>query len=106
MRRCSTFVLLLSTVSAFSATADKAEEFFEMKVRPILAKNCFACHTASKMGGLEMCSREALLKGGADGAAIVPGDPDHSLLIRAVRHEDARIKMPPQGQLSGDEIDQ
>jgi mono/diheme cytochrome c family protein/cytochrome c553 len=106
MRRCLTFVLVLSTVPAFSATADKAEEFFEMKVRPILAKNCFACHTASKMGGLEMSSREALLKGGADGAAIVPGDPDHSLLIRAVRHEDARIKMPPQGQLSSDEIDQ
>ena len=77
-----------------------------MKVRPILAKNCFACHTASKMGGLKMSSREALLKGGTDGAAIVPGDPDHSLLIRAVRHEDARIKMPPQGQLSSDEIDQ
>ena len=106
MRRCLTFVLVLSTIPAFSATADKAEEFFEMKVRPILAKNCFACHTASKMGGLEMSSREALLKGGADGAAIVPGDPDHSLLIRAVRHEDARIKMPPQGQLSSDEIDQ
>jgi hypothetical protein len=76
--------------------ADPAE-FFEMRVRPVLAKNCFACHTQSKMGGLAMTSREALLRGGQSGAAVVPGQPDDSLLMRAVRHDHDRLKMPPTG---------
>jgi hypothetical protein len=42
-------------------------EFFETKVRPVLAKNCFACHTQTKLGGLEMASRDTLLKGGNSG---------------------------------------
>src|SRR6185295_6445896 len=96
-----TFIL---TPLLYSAD-DKAQEFFEMRVRPVLAKNCFACHTASKMGGLEMHSRESLLKGGKSGPAVIAGDPDHSLLLQAVRQQ-GDLKMPPQGKLKNDEIEQ
>jgi hypothetical protein len=79
-------------------------EFFETKVRPVLAKNCFSCHTQSKLGGLEMTSREALLKGGNSGPAINVERPDESLLIQAIRQTHPRLKMPPTGKLGGDEI--
>ena len=60
-----------------------ADEVFEMRIRPILAKNCFACHASNAMGGLAVDSRQALLKGGKSGPAIVPGKPDESLLIQS-----------------------
>ena len=101
MQRCLFLLLPAALIAADSAPA----EFFEMKVRPLLATNCFTCHTgANKMGGLEMVSREALLKGGGRGPALTPGDPDASLLIRAVRQIDDKLKMPPSGKLSDTEI--
>ena len=54
-------------------------------MRPVLASNCYDCHADQRMGGLRVDSREALLKGGRSGAAIVPGDAEKSLLIQAVR---------------------
>src|SRR5882672_1370289 len=75
-----------------------------MRIRPVLAKNCFACHTSSRMGGLEMSGREAFLKGGKSGPAIVPGEPDKSLLVQAVAQTHERLKMPPQGKLAETEI--
>src|SRR3954467_12461952 len=86
--------LLFVALPMFAAGSS---EFFELKVRPVLAKNCYACHTASHMGGLDVSSREALLKGGNSGPAIHPGDPQASLLIQAVRKEHERFKMPPTG---------
>jgi mono/diheme cytochrome c family protein len=86
------------------AAALPAADPFASRVRPLLAKNCFTCHTTGKMGGLEMTSREALLKGGNSGPAIVPGHPEQSLLIQAVRHTHPRLKMPPTGKLSDEEI--
>ncbi len=88
-----------------AVSAGQSDDFFESHVRPVLAKNCYACHTASHMGGLQLDSRERLLKGGDDGPAILPGDPDKSLLIQAVRQIHARFKMPPQGKLADREID-
>ncbi len=94
---------LLAAVSI--AAADTPEERFESKVRPILAKNCFACHTASKMGGLALTSREALLTGGKSGPAVTPGNPETSRLILAVRQADPAIKpMPMTGKLNPGEI--
>ncbi len=75
-----------------------------MRVRPVLAKNCFACHTTARMGGLEMSGREALLKGGKSGPAVVPGDAEKSLLVQAVAQTHERLKMPPQGKLAESEI--
>ncbi len=81
-----------------------AVEFFETKVRPVLAENCFACHTSTKLGGLEMSSRDALIRGGNSGPAIEPGHPERSLLLKAVSHTDERLKMPPQGKLSDPQV--
>jgi hypothetical protein len=95
---------LLVLSLAMPGRSSNQNEFFETRVRPVLAKNCFACHVESHMGGLTMGSRESLLKGGNSGAAIVPGNPDESLLIQAVRQTHPRIKMPPKGKLNGEEI--
>jgi hypothetical protein len=80
------------------ATADEtADALFENHIRPILVESCFRCHGDAKTSGtLRVDSREALLAGGESGAAIVPGKPEESLLIRAIqRHEDVSA-MPPE----------
>ena len=79
-------------------------DFFESKIRPILATKCYACHQDSKLGGLRLDSSESMLKGGTRGAAIVPGDPDKSILIRAVRQTDPKFKMPMGGKLKDAEV--
>ena len=81
-----------------------SQEFFESKIRPILVGKCYDCHTDQRFGGLRLDSRDAILKGGMSGPAIVPGDPDKSLLIEAVR-QTGRLKMPKGGRLEPDEID-
>jgi hypothetical protein len=75
-----------------------AVEFFETRVRPVLANKCYSCHTASKLGGLRLDSRAAILEGGKSGPAVIPGKPSESLLIRAVRHADEKLKMPMAGE--------
>jgi mono/diheme cytochrome c family protein len=87
------------------ATSSQSPEFFEARVRPVLASNCFDCHTDQRNGGLRVDSREALLKGGRRGPAIIPGDPDNSLLMQAVRQTNDALKMPKGGRLAPAEID-
>jgi hypothetical protein len=91
------------TVPAIAAEAPKdpaAERLFESKIRPVLAGRCWKCHGGDKArGGLRLDSREALLEGGDHGPAIVPGDPEKSLLIQAIRHAHDEIKMPPKQRL-------
>jgi mono/diheme cytochrome c family protein len=96
---------IASICGAQSAGPGDAQEFFETKVRPVLANNCLACHGASKMGGLRLDSRQGLVAGGTDGPVIVPGHPEESVLIQAILKKDVRFKMPPAGQLSSGEID-
>src|SRR3954454_17768055 len=96
---------LLFLAAGVSALAQTPADLFESKVRPLLATQCYACHTNSQLGGLRLDSREAMLKGGKSGAALVPGDPDKSLLIRAVRQTDAALKMPMGGKLKDAEIE-
>src|SRR3954453_14759409 len=88
-----------------AATAPQSAEFFESSVRPVLAENCFDCHAEEKMGGLRLDSREGMLKGGRSGPAIVPGDPDKSLLITAVRQTRDTLKMPKGGKLKPAEVE-
>jgi len=78
-------------------------DFFENNVRPILANNCASCHGESTSGGLKLDSREAMLKGGEHGAAVVPGDPSKSLIITAV-HQNTALKMPKGGKLNEQEV--
>ncbi|MBI5773628.1 MAG: DUF1549 domain-containing protein, partial [Verrucomicrobia bacterium] len=73
-------------------------EFFEKKIRPVLAGECYECHSAKKQkGGLRLDWRDALLKGGDNGPAIVPGDAKKSLLITAITHARDDLKMPEKG---------
>ena len=85
------------------ATQDVA--FFESKVRPLLVEHCHKCHGPTKQwAGLRLDSREATLKGGDSGPAVVPEKPEASLLIRAVRHVDDKLKMPENGMLTESQI--
>jgi hypothetical protein len=80
--------------------------FFEQRIRPVLVKQCYECHSAqskSVKGGLLLDSRAGLLRGGDSGPAMAPGKPDESLLIKALRHED--FEMPPAGKLAESVID-
>ena len=98
-------LLLLAAVGAIGAAQDDQKEFFEKKIRPLLATKCYSCHASSSLGGLRLDSRAAVLKGGKSGPAIVEGNPDSSLLIRAVSHVDPKLKMPMAGdKLSNQEI--
>ena len=79
--------------------AESDEDFFESRVRPLLLKHCQECHGAKKQeGGLRLDSRDAWMRGGDRGEAIIAGEPDKSLLIRAVRHDDPDLQMPPNGK--------
>lgn len=101
--------LITSTVSS-QETQFSAEEltFFEAKVRPILAERCYGCHADSRgksKGGLVLDSREGAVRGGDSGPAAVPGQPDASPLITAVRYADEALQMPPDGKLPAGEIE-
>jgi hypothetical protein len=85
----------------------KSVEFFEKKIRPVLSERCYSCHStaAEKLkGSLYLDSREALLKGGDTGPAIVVGDPKKSLLMKAVHWVDDDLKMPPKKKLAAEQI--
>ncbi len=90
---------LVALMPAAKASDDPAGlEFFENKIRPILVDNCYSCHSqqsAKIKGGLLLDTREGLLKGGDDGPAIKPGDIEQSLLIKAVRYDGEKLRMPP-----------
>lgn len=91
-------------LTAAQAKGTPGEEFFENKIRPILANECGSCHQDRTAGGLSLLSRESLLKGGDDGPVIVPGDPGKSLLITAV-HQTGVLKMPKGGKLTPDQVE-
>jgi hypothetical protein len=87
------------TATPTSSPTPEQIEFFESRVRPVLIEHCYSCHSAQAdrvRGGFWLDSPEALLRGGDSGPALVPGDPDASLLITAVRHTDPDLRMPPQ----------
>ncbi len=91
------FIFSLAARSTQAATVLPPEqaEFFEKKIRPVLASECYECHDAKKQkGGLRLDYREGWKKGGDSGGAIVPGDPAKSLLLKSIRHEDPDLKMP------------
>src|SRR5688572_18499103 len=96
--------LLALLIASPAYTAGEAQF---AKVRPVLATKCFSCHShvANKSkGGLMLDSREAMLQGGNSGPAIVPGQPEKSLLIRAIGYADEDLQMPPKAKLSAADI--
>ena len=73
-------------------------EFFEKRIRPVLIEHCYECHSAEAKkvkGKLRLDSREAVLRGGEIGPAIIEGKPMESLLICAVQYHDKDLQMPP-----------
>ena len=81
-----------------------SRKFFESKVRPLLTDNCLECHGPEKhKGGLRLDLRDAMLKGGETGSVVVPGKPDASPLIEAVRYA-GEVQMPPKKKLKDEEI--
>src|SRR5438093_2650165 len=111
MRIARCLVLLLALIPA-CATAQSASvitpeqaDFFEKRIRPVLAENCFSCHGPKKQqAGLRVDSRPALLKGSEEGPVVVAGKPEKSALIKAIRRE-GDVKMPPNNKLPAAAID-
>lgn len=84
---------------------DAAVDFFEKEVRPLFAERCAGCHGGARpKAGLTLTSRAELLQGGDNGPAAIPGKPDESLLIKAVRYQD-ELRMPPKGKLTDRQIE-
>jgi hypothetical protein len=90
---------------AFAAEPEGIE-FFEKEIRPILVEHCLECHAGDteQKGGLVLDSRQGWTTGGDSGPAIVPGDPEGSLLVEAVRYENPNFEMPPKSRLPADKI--
>jgi hypothetical protein len=104
--RLPVFLLTLALLSPLRAQNAPAAspDFFENKIRPVLSNNCFSCHTNSQLGGLRLDSREAMLKGGKSGPALVPGDAEKSLIIKAVE-QTGPLKMPMGTKLNKDQVE-
>jgi hypothetical protein len=83
-----------------AAATPEALEFFEHRIRPVLVEHCYKCHSPDAdvvKGGLRLDTAELMRQGGDSGPAIVPGDPQESLLMEALRYES--FEMPPDGKL-------
>ncbi len=94
--------------AAMAATAEDAKiAFFEKTIRPILIKRCYECHSVESgksKGGLLIDSRDAILKGGDSGPALLAGNPDKSHLIESVRYQNQDLQMPPKGAMPAAEV--
>ncbi len=104
-------MLSLLVVSAAAAAAEpptaEGVAFFEKKIRPVLVAQCYQCHSAQAAqvkGELLLDTREGVLRGGESGEIVVPGEPDKSLLIQALRYSNDAPAMPPRKQLPAEVI--
>ena len=108
MRLTLFIAMALGTAASLpAATPEEGLAFFEKRIRPLLEEYCYECHSADAKkvkGGLRLDSREGWVKGGESGPAIVPGKPDESLLIRAVRYWDKEFQMPPKHPLPPESV--
>ena len=103
----ATAAFLVAQASKPQAITPDQLQFFESTIRPILVDQCYGCHSAQSgraRGGYLVDTRDGARKGGGSGPGIVPGKPDDSLLIQAVRYHDEDLQMPPKGKLSEDQI--
>jgi mono/diheme cytochrome c family protein len=91
------------------ASSPEGIAYFEKNIRPLLAANCYGCHSsklASPMSGLTLDTKAGMLRGGKTGVpAIVPGKPEDSLIVAAVKHAANGLSMPPGKTLDPAEID-
>ena len=112
MRGSVVIVFLLAAKVFLRADPARADpeagtRLFEERIRPLLIDRCYECHSSSSpklKGGLNLESRDTVLKGGESGPVVVPGKPEESLLIKAIRYSDQGLQMPPRHQLPPGEI--
>lgn len=100
--RCTFALLLMAAIVSGARAQNAGIEYFERKIRPILVEHCYECHAvgAKKIRAqLLVDSKDGLRKGGVSGPALIPGDPENSLIIKAVRYTDPEMKMPKKGKL-------
>lgn len=98
---------LPAMLRAADGITDEQTNFFERKIRPVLAEKCYECHSAQAKklkGGLKLDTKEAALRGGDNGPAVVPGKLDESLIIAALKWSDKDMQMPPKKQLPANVI--
>jgi mono/diheme cytochrome c family protein len=97
-------LLLLAAVACLNSRAAADLDFFEKRIRPVLADRCYECHSARAkklQSGLRLDTRDGMLQGGESGRpAVVPGDAERSQLVRALRWTDEHLQMPPKKKLS------
>jgi hypothetical protein len=107
------FVTTTALVAAAGPAAPAAPisasdlEFFETKIRPVLADQCYRCHSSQSeklRAELNLDTRAGTLEGGESGPALVPGKPDDSLLIEAIRYGNPDLRMPPKGNKLPDDV--
>ncbi len=105
-----TWAIAMSVILTLGVTfvrAEEASQLFARKVRPLLESKCFDCHSSRAedvKSGLKLDTLDDILKGGAMGPAVVPGDAEASFLLKALRYEEADYQMPPAGKLSDEDI--
>lgn len=105
IRGLGAVVVGLLMASAVQAASPADIEFFEKRIRPLLANNCQECHGSKQQkGGLRLDSRAALMRGGDSGPALVPGQSADSLLMDAVEYDPFGYQMPPKGKLPAEQI--
>lgn len=95
-------LLLALLVMVPTARSQEGIDFFERKIRPVLAEHCYSCHSAELKkfkGGLTLDTKAGWMEGGDNGPAIVPGHPEKSLLIKAIRYADPELRMPKKYKL-------
>ena len=99
------FLIVVGLFGVTQALGQDRIDFFEKKIRPVLAERCYQCHSAEAartgmlMGKLQLDTREGVQQGGSRGPALVPGQPDQSMLIEALKYTNHNLQMPPGGKL-------
>jgi hypothetical protein len=107
LRRAFLGGLVFVAAAIPAAGQQVTNEFFEARIRPVLAAKCYACHNSNlkePKGYLTLDSREGVMKGGTLGPALVPGKPGDSKLIHAMKYADPHLQMPPSGKLPDEVI--
>lgn len=102
-------IILIIALHARSTMADDAGKiaYFEKTIRPLLINRCYDCHSVESgkhKGGLLLDSRDAVLKGGDSGPALIAGNPEKSRLIESIRYHNEDLQMPPKGALPSAEV--
>ncbi len=96
---------LLLLLALLPASPVGADDFFETRIRPVLAEQCYSCHGPDKQkGDVRVDARAFLVADHDEGPLVVPGDPKKGRLLKALRHE-GDVKMPPKSKLSAETLD-